>query len=355
MKRIIFFVLLVILLAISVGCGKEEAAPVVAEPLEDEQTEENSEKDEKDKAEPKFANVYPLTGIGTNEEVDQRTIAVMINNDPKARPQTGLQKADIVYEVLAEGNITRFLAIFQSDKPESIGPVRSARDYFINLSKGYDSIYISHGWSPEAQMMLQGNEVDYLQGLFHDGTLFKRADFRKAPHNSYITYESVWKGAEQKKYKTTHTIEPLSFLSSEEAASITGENGENVMIAYSTSGFSIVEYMYNRDTGKYERYSGEERTEDLESGEPVLLDNIFIVETSHKVVDSKGRRDIDLTSGGKGLLLQKGKVREVEWKNSNGRILPYLDGKEVGFVPGKTWINVVPSLSEDMVSFQVAN
>ena len=96
----------------------------------------------------------------------------MVNNHPLARPQSGLNKADIVYEIFAEGNVTRFLAIFQSEQPEKIGPVRSARDYYIELAKGYDSLYIAHGNSPEAKKMLDNGYIDNLNGLYYDGTLF---------------------------------------------------------------------------------------------------------------------------------------------------------------------------------------
>ncbi|MHC8520306.1 DUF3048 N-terminal domain-containing protein [Rossellomorea sp. H39__3] len=137
----------------------------------------------------------PLTGE-VQDEGDGRSIAVMINNHPKARPQSGLSKADIVYEILAEGNITRFLAIFQSERPENVGPVRSARDYYISLAKGYDSLFIAHGYSPDAKKILQGGSVDNLNGISYDGTLFKRASSRKAPHNSYITFENIKKGAD---------------------------------------------------------------------------------------------------------------------------------------------------------------
>ena len=84
-----------------------------------------------------------------------RAVAVMVNNHPKARPQSGLNKADIVYEILAEGDITRFLAVFQSEKPENIGPVRSARAYYIELAKGLNALYIAHGYSAEAKEMLR--------------------------------------------------------------------------------------------------------------------------------------------------------------------------------------------------------
>ena len=125
----------------------------------------------------------PLTGEMVEEKVNARPVAVMVNNDIKARPQSGLHKADIVYEVLAEGDITRLLAIFHSEMPETVGPVRSSRAYFVDLAKGYDPLYVFHGWSPGAKEKIQAGEVDGINGLTYDGTLFKRASFRKAPHN----------------------------------------------------------------------------------------------------------------------------------------------------------------------------
>ncbi len=94
----------------------------------------------------------PLTGLKTEQKLaKRRPIAVAVNNHPKARPQSGLSKADVVIEALAEGRITRFLAIFQSEMPETVGPVRSAREYFVTLSGGFNSIFVHHGWSPGAK------------------------------------------------------------------------------------------------------------------------------------------------------------------------------------------------------------
>ena len=75
----------------------------------------------------------------------------------------------------------------------------------------------------------------------------------------------------------------------------------------------------------------------------MAVDNVFIIETSHKVVDNKGRKDIDLLSGGNAYLLQHGRWQEIDWKNINGRILPFKEDKQVGLIPGKTWINIIPS------------
>ena len=301
-----------------------------------------------------YAYHFPLTGIGTNKEPGKRAVAVMINNFPAARPQSGLQKADVTYELLAEGNITRFLSIFQSEQPEKVGPVRSARDYFIELAKGYSSLYIAHGYSPEAREMLSSGYIDNLNGIQYDGTLFKRASFRKAPHNSYITFANIEKGAGDRGYEMDQAPEPLPFLSEEDAGKLDGDSAKEVMISYSHDHAFQVMYEYDESIKKYKRYSDGDLTADLDTKEPVLLDNIFIVETDHKVVDNKGRRDINLTSGGSAILMQRGIVKRVQWKNIDGRILPYENGEPLKFVQGKTWINFVPSNPgmDSMVSFQ---
>jgi hypothetical protein len=330
LKRLLFTACSALLLVGS-GCTKTEP----------KNAKEKTEVTEEQEAFAHESAVSPLTGLETDQSIDNRVVAVMINNHPKARPQSGLHKADLVYEVLAEGDVTRFLALYQSEKPDKVGPIRSARDYYIELSNGYHALYICHGWSPEAKDMLESGEADYLNGLFHDGTLFQRASFRKAPHNSYITFENIEKGAKEQGYSLEDEIEPLPFFT----ADLQGAAAMQVKISYSEHSYAQVEYKFDKDKQKYARYSGGEQTIDYDTQEPVLIDNLFVVEMTHTVVDQAGRRDIDLTSGGKGYLFQKGIMREVEWKNVGGRILPYENGIPVGFVPGKTWINVVPKLT----------
>ncbi|HYK73823.1 MAG TPA: DUF3048 domain-containing protein [Pseudoneobacillus sp.] len=321
------------------GCTKEEqtSKPVKEEPKQ-EQTNQNEPEPEK-----VYPYTFPLTGIGSDVEVDNRAVAVMINNHPKARPQSGIHKADLVYELLAEGDVTRFLAVFQSEKPERIGPVRSARDYYIELAKGLKGLYIAHGYSPEAKQMLESGYIDNLNGMVYDGTLFKRSKDRKAPHNSYITYENILKGAEKNKISMKGQPSAYHFYKKEDLAALQGKEAKSIMISYFSSDLFNVIYEYDGSLEKYKRYSNGEQTIDYDSKDPVLLDNIFIVEMQHKFIDSYGRREINLTSGGNGYLLQKGKWKEVTWKNVDGLIVPFENGKEALMVPGKTWINVIPT------------
>lgn len=329
MKRstnIAFFTVIICALLFA-GCKKDEPnaeKPVVPEPKEEKFT-------------------FPLTGVKTNDEeaFESRPVAIVVNNDPKARPQTGLNEADIVYEVLTEGGITRYLAIFQSEKPENIGPVRSARPYFIDLAKGYDAFFVAHGFSPEAKAMLGSGTIDNINGISYDGSLFQRASFRKAPHNSYITYENIAKGAEQNNYTLEKTVSPLTFLTEDEMNDLQGDEAAEATIQYSNR-YSVT-YNYDASANEYTRFIGQEQTVDYETNEPLTVANILVIETNHQVLDDVGRRAVDLTSGGNAILLQNGIARDIQWTNENGRIIPRTSEGDVGLVPGRMWVHIVPT------------
>ena len=336
-------------LLLIVGCSKKEEA---VQPREENTGNEAIEPEVNDQEKEQPFH-FPLTGIGSSTEVKGRAVAVMINNHPAARPQSGLNKADMIYELLAEGDVTRFLAIFQSEHPDNIGPVRSARSYYIELAKGYDSLYIAHGNSPDAKEMLDSGYIDALNGLYYDGTLFKRASFRKAPHNSYISYDNILQGANQNGYEMDQAPSSLLFLTEDQVKELAGEEANHVSISYYDQ-ISNSSFEYDKTLQKYKRFSNEQQTVDYDTEEPILIDNVLIIETKHRIIDSSGRRNIDLTAGGKAFLIQKGKKIDVEWRNIDGRVLPYKDGEVVGLVPGKTWINVMPTDPgiEQSISFE---
>ncbi|MFD1849640.1 DUF3048 domain-containing protein [Oceanobacillus bengalensis] len=347
MRKLIYVILMMFVLL--VGCSKEDEEQVQVTEEEKEEIPETEEESS--------GNVYPLTGMKTNDSVDNRIISIMINNHSDARPQTGLSQADIVFEILAEGKITRFLALYQSDLPEVVGPVRSAREYYFELANGYDAIYVYHGAADFVNDMIVNEGVNFLNGSTYDndGNLFKRESFRKAPHNSYLLMEAVYEVAEGKGYKTTENHEPLTFLSEDELTEIQGESAKHVEIVYSDNPMEIVEFEYDVETGKYSRFNDKEQTVELDTGELIQVDNVFIVETRHEVIDDAGRRAIDLESGGNAFLIQKGKIQEVEWANQNGRIVPVMDGRTLGLVPGQTWINVVPTTPGLQQSVSITN
>lgn len=285
----------------------------------------------------------PFTGMKLTEESKMRPVLVTINNDPKARPQSGLSDADMIYEFIVEGNTTRYLALFQSALPDEIGPVRSARDMFVHTGKGLDAFFIAHGYSPDALALLQANYIDHVNGMQHDGTLFKRSNERRAPHNSYISGDNIRLAAEQ--VNAPMMIDKIPSLSfhefvedvkvEEEASTITIRNGSHPQF---TS-----DYTYDAQAGTYKQFVNDVETIDKANDDPVELSNILVFEAEHHTIDAEGRQSIDLEMGGKALLFQAGGVQEIEWMNANGVLVPVENGETVKLVPGKTWIHIVRS------------
>ncbi|WP_062515521.1 DUF3048 domain-containing protein [Halobacillus sp. KGW1] len=287
--------------------------------------------------------VFPLTGEINPDQQNDPIVAVMINNHQNARPQAGLSKADVVYEALAEGSITRFLALFHSDIPDTIGPVRSARPYFLELADGWNALYIYHGASTAIQKQVTASGVSYLNGSIYDnnGWLFQRTSDRKAPHNSYLITDGILQAASNKGYTSFKRHEPLPFDSEQE---LDGKPVNRMAIRYAET--QQVLFNWKERSGLFQRSSDGETTIDAADGTAIGVENVLVIRAGHKVIDTKGRRAVDLKSGGDGWLLQKGIRKEIQWRNIDGRLLPFADGKALAFLPGKTWVNIIPSSVE---------
>ncbi|AWE08838.1 DUF3048 domain-containing protein [Lysinibacillus sp. 2017] len=339
MKRKLF-ISAILSAAIVAGCSDKEQVEEPVVDVEEGQGEENIIVAEAGE----LPFVAPFTGEHIAEEVTMRPVLVTINNHPQARPQSGLAGADVVYEMLAEGDVTRFLALYQSELPETIGPIRSARDYFIDIAKGLDAFYIAHGYSPEAKSMLDKKVVDHMNGMQYDGTYFKRSSERKAPHNSYTTGENVLAGAEKVGTSLLYQ-KKVSYPFYDDADSVKiGIQANEVAITYSNSGSYNSHYVYDAQTNRYTRFSANVQTEDYVTKQPIELANILFFEMPHRIIDSEGRRDITITGGGNAYVFQAGTMREVKWKNADGLLIAVEeDGSEVKLVPGKTWIHFVPT------------
>ena len=323
------------------GCNEDGNAveDQSEQPVDLEEVEENNEEKQN------LPYTFPLTGVGAAKEPTSRPIAVTINNHPGARPQSGVSKADIVYEMLVEGDSTRLLAIFQSNIPETIGPVRSARDYFIQLAKGYDALYIAHGYSPEAHQMLKSGVVDHFNGMQYDGVYFYRSNSRKAPHNSYITAENIERAADKLNISLKNEQNfDLTFYADEDSVKM-GNKAEKIYMNYynQKSSYSSI-YEYDAESKKYFKSSPQGKTMDELVDEQVAISNVLFFETAHQVIDTEGRRDITLTGGGTAYVFQHGQMREVKWENDDGFVYAVeQDGSKVPLVPGNTWIHFVPS------------
>lgn len=287
--------------------------------------------------------IAPLTGEKMKTATDRPAVMAMINNHPAARPQSGLGRADIVFEVLAEGEITRFAAFYHGEQKGTIGPIRSVRPYFLDLAEGLDSVVVHAGGSPEAEARFTEPGYPSLNEISRNGKYFWRADDREAPHNLYTSLEEVAQGIAANGFTDRRTLPQLSFAAEAVETAAGGkvsEKAHHIRVVYS----SLYElgYSYDADAKRYTRDTMGEKQVDRESGEVLAMQNVLVIKAKHRVLDNKGRRAVELTGSGQGWLFQGGGVRDIEWKYADGFPRPFADGQELPLVPGKTWVNVIP-------------
>ncbi|WP_036720049.1 DUF3048 domain-containing protein [Paenibacillus harenae] len=285
----------------------------------------------------------PLSGVKLETEAKARPIVVMINNYAAARPQSGLTNADVIWEVLAEGGITRLIAVFQSTNAvtDTIGPIRSIRPYLIDIGDSYSAVLAHAGASNDGYDILQHQGKPYLDEISNAGSYFWRSKERKAPHNLYSSLEKLREGADMKKYKKDVTVPAYSF--SEDGAADAGEPATEISITFLMQSYKVG-YAYDAVTGLYKRSIGDKPHIDLNNNEQLSGTNLVVLGARHKTLDNEGRLSVDLKSGGSAVLFQKGKAIEAEWVRSpDGMIRIVKDGKDLPFVPGKTFFHIVPN------------
>lgn len=315
----------------------------------------------------------PLTGVKFEpKEAEKfnktRPLAVMINNHTDARPQSGLDQADLVYEIVAEGGITRFLAFFNSSVPEKIGPVRSTREYYLVLVKELGDAMLMHiGYSPQALVAIESWPV---RSLSRGGAQFWRDEARLAAgipteHTAYIDgQEMLKKGIELGWEGTSATFAPYTFK--EDSAvkpEDTVEKATELTIDFWNPGDYSAIWKYDSATNSYLRSMGYDENDqpvphnDAESKKQISAKNVivqFAKETSI-VGDDKNRLDYELVGSGEGIVFIDGKVYKVTWSKSDrdARTKFYsLDGEEVKFNRGKFWIAIVPDRNVDQVQYK---
>ncbi|MGG3284134.1 DUF3048 domain-containing protein [Paenibacillus solani] len=298
----------------------------------------------------------PLTGMPLEESLSQRPLAVMINNAPAARPQSGLGQADMVYEVLAEGGITRLIAIYQSHSGiEKIGPIRSIRPYLIRLGESYGGVLVHAGGSPEAYSIIQKQGKQDLDEIGNAGAYFWRDKDRKAPHNLYSSDEKLREGAVKLNYGNDVKVPQYPFYSETSAASVDGAEGtepleivsgdpaEKVEIKFLLNNY-IVGYEYDGSSNTYKRSINGSPHVDLNDNTQLEAANVIVLGADHKVLDDVGRLAVNVEAGGEAMLFQRGEVIHGQWVHAADDAIRFVkDGKEVPLVPGTTYFNIVPN------------
>jgi|CZCB01.1.fsa_nt_gi hypothetical protein len=314
------------------GQNREASEPTVSQDPKTPPAEDPSEP-----AHPSEPPLDPSPLTGQPMVSPGSPVAVAIDNNPDARPQTGLTEADIVYEVPAEGGITRFLALFHSRSPEVVGPVRSSRPYFALLAKEWGAVFGHCGGDPELDRYInEWKVVDANE--FGLGHLFWRDSSRRMPHNLYTSVENLRKVPTEELPAPSKRYEFKDFAEEPEAG---------ISIRYGRS-YAV---LYRLAEGSYNRYvlEGSQAEPvlhvDRETEEPVSASNVILQYTSLRVIDSEGRLNIDMVGTGKAAYLLGGVYKEGTWEKS-GVFEPTLfydaSGEKISLSPGQTWIHIVP-------------
>lgn len=294
-----------------------------------------------------------LNGNYIDESIARkRPVAVVINNFIKALPQSGLSQADIIYEVLAEGDITRIIAIFQDFNSEKIGPVRSARHYFLDFAKDNDAIFVHHGTSPQADLDIPSLKVNNINGML-DGTAFWRDPVRVSQkgmyeHSSYTNAEEILQQAEKKGYRLEMADEYNGMLKFYGEFKIFENDSIANTVKVPFSKNLDATFTYDTNDKVYKRFQFGREHIDEETGGQLSVSNILVQFADMYVIknDDQGRREVKLISNGKGYLITGGKYVPVTWsKKSYSSPTEWFDeqGGKLAVNKGKTWICVSDS------------
>jgi hypothetical protein len=287
-----------------------------------------------------------LTGEEISSSVGRRRpVAVMMGNNSQGAPQSGIANAGVVYEAPVEGDMTRLMGIFEDyDSLEKIGSVRSCRDYYVYYANEFDAIYAHFGQAVYALPYLEN--IDSLNGLYLDGTVFYRTSDRQAPHNAYTSFERLQSGINNYGFRQTYKDGYEGhYLFAEDGTETLLENGTAAeTVTLGCYGDNRPWFEYNAETKEYSRFQYGAAHIDQETGEQLTCDNIILQYSAYQPYDSNGYLNINTTSGGSGKYITRGKAVDITWqKDSEWGITRYYDadGQEIRLNTGKTWVEIV--------------
>jgi len=290
--------------------------------------------------------VSPLDGVLYDPSIAARhPLAVMVENHPDARPQSGLIDASIVYEAITEGGITRFMAIFGPKDVAEIGPIRSARLFYMDWAKEYDAFYAHAGGNQDALAEMG----DYgIKDLNHATKYFWRDTKGRSvasEHTLYSSTEKLYAYAQNNKYDIgTSGFQAMTFKADAAVPSAT----PNLTINFSTASYGV-NWQYNATENSYKRFMAGVEHKDRSSGLQITAKNIVIQKVARTLQPhgSYGDQNWVFTNigSGKAWVVQDGKAIEATWKKASlSDRTKYFDatGAEIKFNSGPTWYEIIP-------------
>ena len=365
-KRLLAIFLMCMMLVSLTGCGGEKEQPQPEH--EPEQKEEpvilpEPETEVEPEPEPEYvpAGTNPLTGMPMEPEFEKnRPVAVMFNNLKAAQPQLGVSQADIIYEVPAEGGITRMLGLYQTlDGVGNLGSIRSTRSYYLELALGHDALLLHAGGSPEAYSNIKSwgvNNMDGVNGGPSQDVIFWRDAARKQTagyeHSLLSSGENVLKYLAGGRYRTEHE-ENYTYTQAfaEDGTPVNGAVAEKVTLVFSNYKTGVFEYDADKKLYMISQYGGD--YVDGNTGEQVGVTNLLVLETAISIIpgDKEGRLNVDLTGEGAGTYFCGGKSVPIRWSKAgrNSQFMYMLEnGTPLTMGKGTSYVCIITPKTSTM-------
>ena len=309
------------------------------------------------------SDVLDVTG---NTEIkafygNNRPIAIMIDNNKNAWPQSSINDAYMVYEILVEAGETRMMALFKNTNIDVVGPVRSSRHYFLDYALENDAIYTHLGWSPQAESDIRTLGVNNINGQYYDSgkartdnASFWRLGTKSAPHNAMTNIPKLLERAKSKGYRLTSSLKSvLPYVKDE--VNLEGDMIANtITIPFSSS--NTVKFTYDKTTKRYTKYAKGVKQTDLKDNSDITCKNIIITFAKNYTltdVENKGRQGLKNIGNLNGYYITNGKAIAIECiKNSRSEQTIYKDinGNEIKVNDGNTFVEICPLNANVIIS-----
>ena len=276
---------------------------------------------------------------------DSRPIAVMIDNEkPAWVNHGGLNSAYMLYEFIIEGGETRIMAFFKNVNPGYIGPVRSARHYFLDYAMEHDAVFVHFGWSPLAQSNIKTLGINNINGIYD--TFYWRVPPKNSYHNAITSMENINAQMTRKGYRDTSDSECIVKYNRYDTDIESGEVANNISIIYSA--LQNVSYAYDDTEKVYYRSMRGQEHRDSQTNEQFYAKNIIMIFVKDELLDDpedKGRRNLYNIGDGEGYYATNGKIEKITWEKTarDARTIYYdANGNEIMLNDGITWVQIVP-------------
>ncbi len=281
----------------------------------------------------------------------QRPLAIMIDTNIGDAKHAGLQESYVNYEMIVEGGLTRIMAIYKDKDVNVVGPVRSARHYFLDYALEHDAVYAHFGWSPYAEENIKSLKVQNINGMIETSP-FARDRKLPSPHNVFTSTTKLRNIFEKLNYSSTSNNWQVFTYSNEEIeldklGQNNLQNASRVSMTYSSSEYRT--YTYDTLNKYYLRSKNGSAHIDRRTDKQLHYKNIIIMKVENKTIDKEGRQELKTTGTGEGYFITDGYAVPIKWtkeKRNSKTVYSYLNGEMLKLNNGNTFIQIVPLTSK---------